>query len=312
MDRIRRFRIAKEKNVEPLIIECALNEQVSRTDTPHVPISDDEIVSDGLEAAEAGASILHFHAREPETGALLHPGLAVYQRIMKRIRAENPDVLVYPTYGASPTKEERFSHLEALARDPDVRLEFATIDPGAVNYAGYAISAISDGNTKELGWDYVLSVSHEEMQYFLELSRRLELRYSFVVRELGHVRHVLAYREMGWTSEPLLLKITMSENHAWGVMPSEKGIRMLTTDVIPPEVRVRWMTYVEGLCHPELSRYAVENGGHVRTGIGDNPRFGNEQITNAQQVDRVVEMARKVGRSIATPSDVRAMMSEGS
>ncbi len=288
---------------EPLIIECSLNEQVTRSATKHVPISDDEIVSDALEAAEAGASIIHFHARDVETGALLHPGLPEYRRIMKRIRRENPDVLVYPTYGASPTKEERFSHLEALALDDDVRLEFATIDPGAINYADYNESA------RKLGWDFVLSVSHEEMQYFLDLSRRFRLHFGFVIRELGHVRHVLAYRDMQWTRDPLLLKITMSENHAWGVAPSQKGIRTMTTETIPPDVRYRWMTYVEGRCHPELSRYAVQNGGHVRTGVGDNPRFGEEDLSNAQQVDRIAEMSRTAGRPIASPSDVRDMMS---
>ena len=162
--------------LEPLIIECSLNEQVTREASPYVPISDDEIVADALAAADAGASIIHFHARDVESGALLHPGTEVYRRIMRRIHAERPELLVYPTYGASPTKEERFSHLRALAEDDEVRMAFATIDPGAVNYADY------DADGRALGWDYVLSVSHEEMQYFLELADRYDLVFSFVTR----------------------------------------------------------------------------------------------------------------------------------
>ncbi len=288
--------------MEPLIIECALNEQVTKAQTPNVPIEPDEIVADALAAAAAGASIIHFHARAPGTGDLLHPGTEFYRDVMREIRRENADVLLYPTYGASPTPEERFSHLAALATDPEIRLDFATIDPGAVNYADF------DRGTSTLGWDYVLSVSHTEARYFFELSRKHGIHYSYTVREAGHVRHVLAYREMGWIEDPLLLKITMSENHAWGLPPSVEGLRILTEGIIPKGVPYRYMTFVEGGCHAELCRHAVEQGGHVRTGVGDNPLFEGEILSNAEQVGRVVEMARRVGREIAGPSETRRLL----
>ena len=288
--------------MEPLIIECSLNEQVTKDQNPNVPIAPDELVADAIEAAGAGASILHFHARDQLTGALLHPGTGFYRDVMREIRRSQPDVILYPTYGASPTPEERFSHLVALAEDPDVRLDFATIDPGAVNYADF------DAEANALGQDFVLSVSHAEIRYFFELCRERGLQFSFTVRELGHVRHVLAYRRMGWIDHPLFFKVTMSENHAWGIAPSVEGLRILTESVLPADVPYRWMTYIEGACHAELSRHAVEHGGHVRTGVGDNPLFENELLTNAQQVSRVVEMAARVGREIADPGETRRLL----
>ncbi len=291
---------------EPLIIECSLNEQVTKEQTPHVPIAPDELVRDALEATRAGASILHFHARDVDSGDLLHPGTELYREMMREIRRADPDVLFYPTYGASPTPEERFSHLDALAADPDVRLDFATIDPGAVNYADFVRGEGPDEH--RLGWDYVLSVSHGEVEYFFDLCRRRGIRFSFTVRELGHVRHVLAYRELGWATDPLLFKITMSENHAWGVPPSHEGLRILTAGIIPGDVPYRFMTYVEGASHPALSRLAVETGGHVRTGVGDNPRFGDELLSNAQQIERIVEMADRVGRPVADAKQARELL----
>jgi 3-keto-5-aminohexanoate cleavage enzyme len=288
--------------MEPLIIECSLNEQVTKAQNPQVPIAPDELVADALEAAEAGAAILHFHARDTRTGDLLHPGTEFYREVMRGIRRANPDVLLYPTYGASPTPEERFSHLVALAEDPEIRLDFATIDPGAVNYADF------DAQAKKLGWDFVLTVSHAESRYFFEISRKHGIGYSFTVRELGHVRHVLAFRDMGWVDDPLFFKVTMSENHAWGVAPSEVGIRMLTEAIIPDHVPYRWMTYVEGECHAEISRHAVEHGGHVRTGVGDNPLFEGKLLSNAEQVTRIVEMARAVGREVAGPEQTRRLL----
>ncbi|MAG32653.1 MAG: hypothetical protein CL908_17350 [Deltaproteobacteria bacterium] len=289
--------------MEPLIIECSLNEQVTKAQHPGVPISPEEIVADALEAADAGASIVHFHARDQQTGDLMHPGTEFYREVMREIRRSNPEVLLYPTYGASPTPEERFSHLEALAQDPEIRLDCATIDPGAVNYADF------DPEKNALGWDFVLTVSHAEARYFLELSRRHGIQYSFTCREMGHIRHVLTYRKMGWVDDPLLIKVVMSENHAWGIAPSPEGIRILTEAIIPEDVPYRFMTYVEGACHAEICRYAVENGGHVRTGLGDNPLFEGKRLSNAEQVGRVVEMARAVGREVAGPDETRRLLS---
>jgi len=294
--------------MEPLIIECSLNEQVTKAQNPHVPIAKDELVADALASAAAGASILHFHARDPATGDLLHPGTEFYREVMREIRQTNPDVLLYPTYGASPTPEERFSHLAALAEDPEIHLDFATIDPGAVNYGDFNWSE-TDATKKSLGWDFILSVSHTEIEYFFELARERGIQFSYTIRELGHVRHVLAYREMGWVSDPLFFKVTLSENHAWGIPPSEEAIRILTEAIIPSKVPYRWMTYVEGDCHAAISRYAVEQGGHVRTGVGDNPLFDGECLTNVEQIERVVAMADRSGRSIADPKTTREMLS---
>ncbi len=290
--------------MEELIIECALNEQVGKGENPKVPIAVDEIVADGLAAAAAGAAILHFHARDEVTGALLHPGTEVYRRILRGIRRENPDVILYPTYGASPTPEARFAHLAELAVDPECRLDFATIDPGAVNYADY------DPQAKQLGWDYVLSVTHGEIRYFFDLAKRHGIRFSFTVRELGQIRHVLAYRDMGLVHDPLFLKITMSEKHAWGVPPSVEGLRLLTEGIIPAGVAYRWMLFVEGGSRNfvQLCRYAVENGGHVRLGIGDTALYDGRALSNAEQVAEIVAMARAAGRGIATPARTRAML----
>jgi uncharacterized protein (DUF849 family) len=287
--------------VEPLIIECALNEQATRDQNPNVPIAAEDVVRDALEAARAGAAIVHLHARDPHSGEMLHPGTETYRAIFRGIREGAPDLLLYPTYGPSPTPEERFSHLVALAADPQVRLDFATIDPGAVNYAALD-AAVGRGP------EFVLSVSHAECRWFFETANRLGFLYSQTVRELGHVRHVVAYWRAGWIRWPLLLKLTMSENHAWGVAPRPEAIDLFTRRVIPPDIPYRWMTYSEGEAHIEMCRYAVESGGHVRTGLGDNPVLEGKQLTNAEQVERVVALARRVGRPVATPAQARELL----
>jgi len=292
--------------MEKLIIECSLNEQVTKAENPNVPISVDELVADGLAAAAAGAAILHFHARDVETGDLQHPGTEIYREAMHGIRAKNPDVILYPTYGASPTPEERFDHLAQLADDPKIGLDFATIDPGAVNYADY------DPEAREIGWDFVLSVTHTEVRHFFDVCRKHGIQFSFTVRELGQVRHVLAYRDMGLVADPLFLKITMSEKHLWGSPPAIEGIRMLTEAIIPADVPYRWMLFVEGGSenYVDLCRYAAETGGHIRTGVGDIPLFDGKALSNAEQIERVVALTQAAGREVATPDETRKMLGQ--
>ncbi len=285
-----------------LIIEAAINEQADRDVNPFVPYSPEEIAVDALAAARAGAAIVHFHARDPDTGELLHPGIEPYREAMRLIRKEAPDLLLYPTYGFSPTPQQRFAHLEELAADPDVRLDFATIDPGAVAYGHY--------DEASGGWvnDFVMSVTHAEAQHFFELCKRHRILHSITVREPGQVRHAAQYHAQGWTPAPLLLKITFSDSPAFGLPPCAEGIAVLTSPLVTGGLPVEWMTYVEGPSHDRMNALAVASGGHVRTGLGDNPLIEGKRMTNAEQVERVVELATRMGREIATPADVRALL----
>src|SRR5215211_3070763 len=164
-----------------LIIEAALNEQSSKADNPNVPVSAEECARDALACAEAGAAIVHFHARDPHTGALLSPGTETYAEAMRLINDERPDLLVYPTYTTAPTAAERFSHIAALADDPGTRLRSATIDPGATNFS------FTDPATGRFVGDNTFGVSHEHLAYFLDLCAAKGIQYSVVVREPGHV-----------------------------------------------------------------------------------------------------------------------------
>ena len=286
-----------------LIVEAAINEQSPKELNPHVPYAPEEIAADALAAARAGAAIVHFHARDPKNGALLHPGIEPYREAMRLIRRENPDVILYPTYGFSDTPEERFAHLAALTADPEIRLDFATIDPGAVNYGRY--------DAGEGRWidDFVMSVSHAEARYFFEFCKRSGVQHSIVAREPGQVRHAIQYHRQNWTPLPLLLKLHFRDASGFGLPPCMEAVQTLTSPLVTGGLPVEWMTYVEGESHERMNALAVTGGGHVRTGLGDNALVDGKQMTNAEQVERVVELAARAGRDVASPADVRALWS---
>jgi 3-keto-5-aminohexanoate cleavage enzyme len=153
-------------------------------------------------------------------------------------------------------------------------------------------------------------VTHTEIRYFFDLCKRQGIEYSFTVRELGQIRHVLAYRDMGLIADPLLFKLTLSEKHMWGAPPTLEGLSLLRAAILPADLPYRWMLFIEGGAANavELFRHAVETGGHVRVGVGDTPLFDGSALTNAEQVGRIVEMARQVDRPVATPLETRRLL----
>jgi 3-keto-5-aminohexanoate cleavage enzyme len=208
----------------------------------------------------------------------------------------------YPTYGFSPTPEERFSHVKALAEDPTVKLNMATIDPGAVNMAPF-----DESQNSFLG-DWTFNVSHAEAQYAIGLAREYQFPFSVVVREPGHIRHTLAYYRMGLIRPPLFFKICLSDDTPWGMPPSASAIDAYLS-VIPQDVPYIWMAYTYGKSHWSMNLHAIASGGHVRTGLGDNPvEPDGSRLTNAEKVARVVDIARQVGRETATPEEAQAIM----
>jgi 3-keto-5-aminohexanoate cleavage enzyme len=287
---------------DKLIIEAALNEQSSKAENPDVPVSPEECAVDALKCAEAGAAIVHFHARNTKTGALLSPGTESYAEAMRLINEERPDLLVYPTYTTAPTPEERFSHIAALADDPAVHLRSATIDPGAANFSFF------DPATNEIRGDNIFGVSHAHLRYFLDLCTKHGIQYSVVVREPGHVRIAVALHRIGAMTGTILFKLNLGDNALWGLPPSEASVDAFMS-AVPEDVPYTWMAYTYGPSHWDMSRLAIQRGAHVRVGLGDNPvEADGSQLTNAELVSRIVAMAAEQGREIATPAEALTIL----
>lgn len=280
---------------DKVIIEAAINEQSSKAQNPHVPVSAEECAADALACAAAGAAIVHFHARDPETGALLSPGTETYAAAMRLINDERPDLLVYPTYTTARTPEERFVHIATLARDPAVRLRSATIDPGATNFSFFDAGGIVGDN--------IFGVSHADLVYFLELCAQCGIQYSVVVREPGHVRIAVAMHRLQKMTGTILFKLNLGDTALWGLPPSEAAVDAYLS-AVPADIPYTWMAYTYGPSHWDMARLAIRRGAHVRVGLGDNPvEADGARLTNADMVRRVVEMAAAEGRAPATPDE---------
>ena len=289
--------------MQKMMIEAAINELASKRYNPNVPYGPEEIAKDALECIEAGATIVHFHARDADTGAQLWTDAEVYGEAMAMIRRDRPDALLYPSYPGARRKEERFAHIGALANDPAAKLDLATFDVGATNNSGI------DPDTGAFRPAGTYVNSHDDLIYFMEQSREHGIAFSLGVRDVGHMRHINEYLRMGLASEPLVLKIFMSTGNAQGPYPNVKGLSMYL-DMIPPGMEAHW--FITMFRSPEeagrMYMLAAAMGGHIRTGLGDTPVIDGRQPTNADLVKEAVDLAHKAGREVATLAEGRAMM----
>ncbi|HEV8295973.1 MAG TPA: 3-keto-5-aminohexanoate cleavage protein [Acidimicrobiales bacterium] len=280
--------------MDKLIIEASINESARKEDNPNIPYGPEEGARDGIACAKAGAAIIHYHARDQVSGEnLWDKGTETYLECYRLIRQECPDVIVYPTQRGY--RLEDVPHVFELARDPDEGLELATVDVFPTG-----------GFTRD---------DSSVMVTLMQELRKLNVAYSLGVRDIGHMRHIARYHDMGLVGDTLILKIFWNEVSV-GPVPGMRGLQMYL-DAVPTGVTCQWFnTVYDGA--PDLatlrrtSMLAAATGGHIRTGIGENPmldgRRGADAYTNVDHVAMAVELGLRAGREIATPDDARAIL----
>ncbi|MGE3448423.1 MAG: 3-keto-5-aminohexanoate cleavage protein [Microbacteriaceae bacterium] len=307
--------------MEKVIIEVALNEYVTTAENPHVPLTIDEIVRDAVECADAGASIVHFHPRDPACA----PGVidmaraqdtAFYREAMRRIRRER-DVIAYPTNSfqthVGPDEEpDLFPHVRELATDPQAGLETFVAFIGAANAGWWHPEA------RRWVTDRAVYMTHAETAWYLKWCAEAGFRTQFGVREPGHIRHIYHYQDMGLVPDPVVVHLNFSDGPPFGPLPAVQGIQAFLSAVPEGKRPPQWFVHNFANrfnaidAHPEshrmLNLLAIAMGGHVRTGIGDLPRWDGAALTNAEMVGRYARIAREMGREIATADEARQIL----
>jgi uncharacterized protein (DUF849 family) len=290
--------------MQKLIIEARVNEYMMREQgNPHVPYSPEEIARDALACREAGASVLHFHARAAD-GKPDHRTDA-YRETVRRIR-ESSDILVHPTLGyvtLDASGEERLDHILDMAKDSACAPHFAPMDMGSVNVDRYNAQARRFETT-----NLVYKNSTETLTYFAENIRKAGLKPYLVSWNVGFTRYASAFLDMGLLDEPCLSLLLSHREHLprW---PSRyaKGLQA-HLDFLPESRRVEWTVVNFGGNLFSLAAPIIAQGGHISIGLGDYTYHELGQPTNAELVRRVAEIARELGREIATPEEAKQIL----
>jgi len=253
---------------------------------PHVPVTREQIADDAERCFRAGATVAHLHARD-ENGRPDWRRYA-YVELIPDIRSRCPGMVIcVTTSGRAEPDVERRAHV--LGLNGDARPDMASLSLGSLNFlTGPSVNSI---------------------ETIEELARRMRdagIRPELEIFDLGmaHLMHRLLDRDL--IAAPMYANVLLGFPNS---APADARALVSLVDAMP--VSTTWAAGGMGAFQQPANALAVAIGGHVRTGLEDNPYLDHvtrEPATNEALVRRAVELAAALGRRIATPDDARAML----
>jgi 3-keto-5-aminohexanoate cleavage enzyme len=287
----------------PLIIEVRCNEVTMRDGNDALPYTPEEIIDDAVAAADAGASILHWHARDPRTGEP-SSDLDLYQAVVDGVRAKT-DLLLHPTLGYTDTRaenlEERVRHVIRTDVEPHRRIDIAPLDFGTLN------ADLWDPDTSSfLSGDSVYLNTIAKLTRALELFKQHGIFVYCSCWNIGQIRTARFFQESGLLGGNVFWVFAFTGDRLPGGTPPTLPALLAGIAAIPNGAP--WSAYCYHGDAMQLAAWTITLGGHIALGLGDDPyiRFGAPR--NADLVRRVAAMAETLGRPVATPAEAREIL----
>jgi uncharacterized protein (DUF849 family) len=298
--------------MDPIIITCAVTGSIhTPTMSPHLPVTGEEIARQAIEAAEAGASILHLHAREPETGrpsARPEHFMAFLPEIAARA-----DAVVNITTGGSAVMSLEDRIAGAMAADP----EMCSLNMGSMNFALYPMATRFSEWTHD--WekpflestdDLVFKNTPRDIAHILqELGEKRGARFEFECYDTGHLHMLRHFADRGAVEPPFFIQFVFGVLGGMAADPDTfLHMKRLADRLFGSDHRLSVLA--AGRSQIPFASMSAAMGGHVRVGLEDNLYLdrGRLAVSNAEQVTRIREIVERLGRRVATPAEARAML----
>ena len=281
-------------------LEVALNGGGGHDHQHLMPISQSQIIEEGIACVEAGASIVHFHAYNADTEKQADEA-ALYAEVIDGIRAK-VDAIVYGTLPMIGTQNvvgaENIAERHAAMRELAERklIEWMVVDPGSVNFAAYTRLAHDRD-----GFTYLNPDAH--IRHGLAMCERFNLNPSYAVYEPGFMRQAAAMADRFPIVPQPVYRLMFSEGYTFSFPPKEYGLDAYLALLDDIDPGAHWM--IAGLMvdiHPLIAP-AVERGGHVRVGLEDAPSLSERG--NVWWVKDAVKRIQAAGSEVASAQDVR-------
>jgi uncharacterized protein (DUF849 family) len=291
---------------DAVVIEVGLNEGVTRATHARVPQSPGECALDGRRCADAGAAVLHWHAVD-ESGVQRLGDVGLYGAALD---AMGGCALAYPSYPTDVPDvfDARLAHCLALRARHG--MELGPVDVATVNLVLWdAETGVLAPLVSSSGSD-VIRNSLPFVADALARYREAGLVPTVAAFDLGSTRTIAALARAGLIDEPVLCKIFLWGSPTIGPEPSAAALDLHLAQ-LPDDLEVEWLVVPYGIAEPAqielLARAALERGGGVRVGIGDNP-IAFADTDNARLVELAVGWAADSGRPIASADDLRSQL----
>ncbi len=295
-----------------VIITCAVTGAIHTPSmSPHLPVTPDEIVEAALGAAEAGAAILHLHARDPETGKpdQTPEGFA---RFLPRIK-QSTDAALNLTTGGSPFMKVEERVKPAHRFKPEV----ASLNMGSINFGLYQmldrfpdLKQQWERDHLENSRDLVFRNSFQDIEYILTTCAENDTRFEFECYDIAHLYNLKHFLDRGLVKPPLFVQSVFGLLGGIGTHP-EDVIHMKRTADRLFGGDYRWSVLGAGASQMRIAAQAAAMGGNVRVGLEDSLWAGRGRLatSNAEQVRLVRQIIEGLGAEIASPAEAREILS---
>ena len=298
--------------LDKVIITCAVTGAIhTPTMTQYLPITPDEIAESAIAAAEAGAAILHLHARDPETGKPDQSPEA-FAGFLPRIK-QATNAVVNITTGGSPYMTVAERAKPAGQWQPEV----ASLNMGSANFGFFPLL----GKYKDFKFEWereylegsrelVFRNSFKDIEYVLETCYGNGTRFEFECYDISHLYNLAHFAERGLVKPPFFVQSVFGLLGGIGTHPEDVMHMKRTADRLFGD-DYRWSVLGAGASQFRIATQAVAMGANVRVGLEDSIWIARGKLaeTNAQQVTKARGIIEGLGLEIATPEEARAMLS---
>ena len=295
-----------------IIITCAITGSIHTPSmSPYLPVTASEITEQAIGAAEAGAAILHLHARDPGTGK---PSSSVehFMGFLPRIKQANDAVLNISTGGSAVmTLDER------LAAPKRAEPEMCSLNMGTMNFALYpAAEKISEW---KYDWEKPFLAGSDDLVFkntprdiariLTELGSERGARFEFECYDLSHLYMLRHFAERELVKPPFFIQFVFGVLGGMGPEPENLTHMKLIADKLFGD-DYAFSVLAAGRHQIPLTTMAAAIGGHVRVGLEDSLTIARGKLatSNAEQVAKIRRIVEELGRELATPEEARAML----
>jgi uncharacterized protein (DUF849 family) len=295
-----------------VIITCAVTGSIhTPTMTPYLPITPDQIAAEAIAAAEAGASILHLHARDPVDGRPT-PDPEVFMAFLPRIRQATDAVINITTGGGhNMTVQDRLA--APLRAEP----EMCSLNMGSMNFGLYP--NLDRYKSWKHDWepaylensrDFIFRNTFRDIEYILKhLGEGCGTRFEFECYDVGHLYTLAHFLDRGLVTPPMFVQTIFGILGGIGADPDHLHHMKRTADKLFGD-SYHWSVLAAGRHQMNFVTMAAIMGGNVRVGLEDSLYIAKGELakSNADQVRKIRRIVEDLSLEVATPAEARAML----
>lgn len=295
---------------KPVIITCAPTGGIhTPTMSPHLPVTPADIASAAIEAAEAGASIIHLHARDPETGKP-DPRPETFMQFLPVIKQATDAVVNVSTGGGlGMTIDERL--LAATTASP----EMASLNMGSLNFGIFPMADKYDDWKHdwekpflEMTRDFIFPNTFQTIEYALkQLGDGHGTRFEFECYDLGHLYNLAWFVDQGMVKPPFFIQMVFGILGGVGADLDNLMHMHTIADKLFGAENYEWSVLAAGRHQMPFATQSAMLGGNLRVGLEDSLYIGKGELarSNADQVRKIRTIIENLGLSVATPAQAR-------